>query len=59
MVALSLEQILGVFPAGAGMNRFFRRSSTPSASVPRGCGDEPLGTEITEFIAECSPRVRG
>ena len=48
-----------VFPAGAGMNRFFTFCVRSGKRVPRRRGDEPQRQHRFELFCACSPQARG
>ncbi|EFB4608219.1 TPA: hypothetical protein IG050_000593 [Escherichia coli] len=51
--------MLSVFPAPAGINRFWHPARLSAKGVPRASGDKP-GSGTTGVAATlCSPRQRG
>ena len=49
----------GVFPAGAGMNRYTELVEVYQGSVPRRRGDEPAIAHSAPASNLCSPQARG
>ena len=48
-----------MFPAYAGMNRWYLTLKKNVLNVPRRRGDEPNEYRITDSEALCSPHTRG
>ncbi|HBT2113434.1 TPA: hypothetical protein MA426_002950 [Klebsiella pneumoniae] len=51
--------MIGVFPAPAGINRFFDEDGNELEGVPRASGDKPVSASFTCSADKCSPRQRG
>ena len=57
--ARSAATLPGVFPARAGMDRYFSCFALPSSVFPRACGDGPTHHPVFLRVKVFSPRVRG
>ncbi|HBI7651743.1 TPA: hypothetical protein K8163_004244 [Escherichia coli] len=51
--------ILRVFPAPAGINRYWMPDDADPAGVPRASGDKPMSVILFSIVVGCSPRQRG
>ena len=58
MMQLSVE-IESMFPAHAGMNRWWVECKNAVKNVPRTRGDEPGVVQGQIVCVECSPHTRG